>query len=205
MEEETPVPLRELLWDGARLFGVINEDRLRFLYFAAVNLVAGSVGLFVPLLMAVTYSNQTLWSVLLKLLDDGNGFTFSAALLATSSAFLLTGKPSDVEESDVQRQVRKLAALCSIILFSLVLLYCGAHFVNIFRFTDNPAAKREISFAQTAIQSALTLGTVAYAIWLFCVEHCDRHEKYASLFKGDRDKRATAAGGPERTSGDYKA
>lgn len=158
-------------------FIVVGTNKLRFAAFLLVNCFFGSFGILAPLAVSgyTTGPAQGFW----KIFNDGNGFTFAIALLATASSFLISDAISAKKTGF--KSFRIGAALTATFWLVCLCVWAAIHF-------SIPIEQKSFPCSSAAIlQITATLGTVGFAIWLFCVDRMDDHED-AEVFDSFRDR-----------------
>lgn len=184
------------IWEAIRLFTVIRREPARFTVYSFVNILAGALGLLAPIAAGLYLSpDLPLPRHLTDVLRDGNGYTFALALLTASGAFLLNDLIGRKKTSYVN--LRIVAGCFAIGLLLFLAFYSGMHsFAKLSQVASSGPAMPMTKSASTGYawtnretwQAWLTAIAVAYAIWLFCLQHVDDHEDYYKDLRDNRDK-----------------
>lgn len=163
-------------------FLVVPKNKVRFWAFIVINCFFGAFGILCPLVVSAYGASgmtQGFWNILY----DGNGYTFAVALLAAASYFLIGDAIAARKTSFTSLRIS--AALFGIVWLIWLSISASAHM----SFPSDPSKYPGSAAAITQLLS--TLATVAFAIWLFCLERLDDHtdeEAFSDL--RDRNKLA---------------
>lgn len=199
--------LARTLWGATSLFGIIGQERLRFLVYTSVNILLGALGILAPIAAGVWAASEPPVAALARVLNDGNGYTFAVALLATSAAFLLNDIVDLERPPSKYVGVRIVAGLLGILLLLILSLYSGMHFFGKVIEASQGTTGASLGGAtmrwtgQQTWQSSLLLLTVLYGIWLFCLQHVDAHDDFGQSLRDNRTQLVTRASGATTASG----
>lgn len=180
------------LREALGLFGIVRREPLRFAVYSSVNILIGALGIIAPIAAGLYLAPGPVRD-LTRVLQDGNGYTFALALLATSSAFLANDVIDRRKTSYVG--LRVFAAGGALALLLTLASFSGVHFAAKVLQALAPATA-QLTFKDDAMrqwtgretwQAGLVLMTVAYGIWLFCLQRIDAYDDFA---QGFRDKRS---------------
>lgn len=87
------------------------------IWFLAINVVAGSAGLWAPLIPAIRNGTEAVSSRMLELLQSGGAYTFLIAYLAATSGYVIT---EYVERSDQFFRGQKAALVALAFVIALI-------------------------------------------------------------------------------------
>jgi hypothetical protein len=199
--------LGRTLVEATTLFGIIGQERLRFLVYTCVNIVLGALGILAPIAAGVWAASERPVIALARVLNDGNGYTFAVALLATSSAFLLNDIVDRERPPSAYIGARMAAGLLGVVLLLTLSLFSGMHFfAKVMEVSASavggPLAGPAMQWTgQQTWQSALLVVTILYGVWLFCLQHVDAHDDYGQGLRDNRTRLVTGASEPTTASG----
>lgn len=98
------------------------------IWFFAINVVAGSAGLWVPLISQLNGSHGAVSSRVAELLQAGGGYTFLIAYLATTSGYVVT---EYVDRSNRFFRNQKATLLGLVLIVGLISVSCTASLFSV--------------------------------------------------------------------------
>lgn len=166
------------------VFRIAKAEPFYFGCFILVNLVFGALGLWLPPALALQDFSASPWVEFLKAIKAGNGYLFSLALLAASSMYVV--REYWESKNSEFKQIKLISLIVSLglmVVMALFLSPCISAQLDLPTSSQGHAIRAPISDISLWIQGALTVLSLIWAVFLFCLEMIDDHQEYGQGFK----------------------